>query len=127
MYQCLICLDSVQEEGFCLCGRLHLDHKLRPTGEAFIKIQKSNEKSRLDTCPHCGWRGMVVPKLGLGCPDHGIWWYKGPEEKAIPIKKEEKYREEKDEEDVVYFDPSKKKGEKSKFNRRWVRPRRAVR
>jgi len=38
------------------------------------------EKTTLATCPICSWNGLIVPKLNLGCPEHGMWWYKPVEE-----------------------------------------------
>lgn len=93
MYQCLLCWDVVHKTGFCFCGRLFVNRKNKATGEDFLLIESlkmSDEKTRVANCPHCGWNGLVVPKLNIGCPEHGVWWYKPTERKNIDDKQIEK-------------------------------------
>lgn len=82
MYQCLGCGGNVENTaGQCFCGKTTTDHKGRVSGENYVKIngQVFTEKSKVRTCPHCGWTGLVVPRINHGCPDHGIW-YKNSED-----------------------------------------------
>jgi len=90
MYQCLICMDVLEGEGYCNCGRTYVDKKHRAKGELFIFLgdRDMNGMSRVDRCPHCGWRGLVVPRMGIGCPEHGMWWYK-KEDKNIPSEEDQ--------------------------------------
>lgn len=92
MFLCLICDEILEVRGYCLCGRLNIDHKDRVQGEYFERMKSETkkpemkagefEKSRVDECPHCQWKGLVVPRIGLGCPNHGIWWYKPASQKT---------------------------------------------
>ena len=78
---------------YCTCGRLHLDWKRRVSGEAFVKLGSvqtmKNTSTRIEKCPHCDWKGLIVPKLRMGCPEHGEWWYKEPEQIILPQPKDD--------------------------------------
>jgi len=85
MYRCNSCEENVVNiNGQCFCGKTTTDHKGRVTGENFSKIQEEgfSERPKLMTCPHCGWKGMVIPRFNIGCPEHKLW-YKNVEEKHI--------------------------------------------
>jgi hypothetical protein len=76
MYQCIGCETSVDDSGQCFCGKTCVDHKGRVFGENFVEVHgaaRSHPKSSLATCPFCGWRGVLAPRIGLGCPRHGSW------------------------------------------------------
>lgn len=77
MFKCVGCEGTVESlNGQCFCGKTTTDHKGRVKGENFMEIagQKIIERSKVRTCPHCGWTGLVIPRIDLGCPDHGIWY-----------------------------------------------------
>ena len=91
MYVCVGCNDSLENiDAQCFCGKTTMDHKGRIKGENFLEIARHNiiERSKIRKCPHCDWEGLVIPKLNMGCPNHGIW-YKKPEEKHISAHQEE--------------------------------------
>jgi len=84
MYQCVGCGGDVENvNGQCFCGKTVTNHKGKVEGENYVTTdsktsgQKIIERSKVRTCPHCGWTGLVVPRINLGCPEHGMW-YKSP-------------------------------------------------
>lgn len=96
MYQCAGCEGIVENtEGQCFCGKTITDRKGNVVGENFSEVtdrwvsgKYAGEKSSRKTCPHCGWEGMVVPRFGIGCPEHGLW-YKNTEEKHTVLEEKE--------------------------------------
>lgn len=91
MYLCISCGGSVENiDSQCFCGKTSTDLKGKIDGENYVKIdrQDDHEKTKVRTCPHCGWRGLVIPRIERGCPEHGLW-YKNTEENQPIIEKEE--------------------------------------
>lgn len=95
MYQCVGCGGDVENiNGQCFCGKTSTNHKGKVEGENYVANesktsgQKIVEKSKVRTCPHCGWTGLVVPRINHGCPEHGIW-YKSQGVKNITQNEEE--------------------------------------
>lgn len=92
MYRCFGCGGDVENiNGQCLCGKTTTDHKGRVMGEKFTKIpgQPIYGRTKVRTCPKCGWEGLVIPRLGVGCPDHGVWYKDVKEKYTSTIKEEE--------------------------------------
>ena len=96
MIQCNACDEIVQNiNGQCFCGKTSTDHKGRASGENYSKtdVERFPEKPKLSTCPHCGWKGMVVPKYNIGCPEHGLWYKNTEEEHNIIGDTEDEHRQ----------------------------------
>jgi hypothetical protein len=45
-----------------------------------------NAKTHVNQCPHCHWKGLIIPKLAIGCPEHGVWWQEPVPRKPAPEK-----------------------------------------
>lgn len=120
MYLCRGCegyLENIDDQ--CLCGKTTTDHKGRVKGEDFMKMpgQSLTERSKIRACPHCGWEGLVVPRIGLGCPEHGIW-YKDSETKTVTVTIEEKDNTDGDQGPEGGDDPKLERARRREENRR---------
>jgi len=76
MYQCVGCEGIVEIGQTCECGKTEVSRKGKVRGENYRKVESTpkTRKSAVRRCPSCGWKGLVAPRIGLGCPDHGVWF-----------------------------------------------------
>jgi len=112
MYRCVGCEGVLEDvNGRCECGKTFTNHKGKIDGENFVKIpgQTVCGRTKVRTCPLCGWTGLVIPRIGTGCPIHGIW-YKDVKEKP-------KIQEPQEEEEIK-DDTKPKRSERRDYRRR---------
>ena len=62
---------------------------------------------------------MVVPRIDLGCPEHGIWWYKPNTGKDLHTEEHNDKEEHEDNGEVIQLKPKERRAEKRKHDKRW--------